>query len=196
MQFDEIALASTAGPGREHGTAHPTLVLELEGLIESAEHLACAVVNGRLVSSSPRPDDLPVPFAATLSISPVRRYARFNLSGSFARPTRSYTFFKTIDNVYAGLDLSAAPVLRIENVFAALDFELTLDLAAGIGSFDWRQAGAVPTSPARDARASGLITAARFVATPGVGRALAALGLAPSALRPRAPAAGVLSPAC
>lgn len=181
MHLNHTAFAAItrtdATRARRPAVAPASVVIEMHGVIETAENLTYAVVNRKLIASNPRAEDLPLAFAGRLILNPARRYARFNFSGSFASSRRAYTFYKTIDNLYAGLDLGDAPVIRIEDVFTGFDFSLALDLASAIGSLEWRQPGAVPTSPARDSSASALITGARVAATPGASAALAALGL-------------------
>ena len=171
------ALALLAAPARA------TFVYELSGQITDAEALAFAVINGNLLSSNPEPGDLPLPYTATLEVDGGTGLGTigFDFGGSFTSPTRSYTFDIAVDGLPVSVETNDAILLEIVDSPTAFDstaFELTLNKTTGVGSWNWSQSGAVPTSPPGDRSAAATITGAQLVVPEPAAAVLAGLALA------------------
>lgn len=143
------------------------LVYEVEGVLTEAENLAFAVINGQLLSSAPEAGDLPLGFTGTFTIDTAGGFAALSFEGSFASPTRSYTFDVTTPNVIDGLSvLALAGPVEFDDVFDGFDFETAFTSNAGVGTFRYRVPNGVPSDPPRDIVAEGVFTDIRLADSP------------------------------
>ena len=174
-----LAAALAAPPAR---AANP-LAYELAGQITDAEALTFAVINGNRLSSNPEPGDLPLAYTATLAVPGGVGSAGvdFSFSGSFTSPNRAYTF--DIDLVGFPVDVlvdDAGTLQLVDSLFVDdnVAFNLTLDKATGLGTWDWFEGSVVPSRPPRDRSAAATSGVARLVIPEPAASVLAMVALA------------------
>ena len=162
------------------------VVFEVTGRITDAQNLVFAVVGGNPVAQGPLPGDLPLNFTGELVVDNLADLITFQFEGSFVSPDRSYAFNISTPNLAGGLtflDLNGG--VGIQDVYDDFDFQLSIGAATGRGSFSFLSPGGVPSSPAQDVFATGVIDTVTVVPTPGAA-ALLGVGLSLAGIRRRA----------
>ncbi|MEM9166562.1 MAG: hypothetical protein AAGB48_06000 [Planctomycetota bacterium] len=166
-----------AGPGTLLADPSKSLITSLEwtGTLNEGNNLAFAVINGDVRFTAPETRDLPLLVSGTLVANGPD--PSFELSGSFASPTRAYTFDVFVDGFGDSLTVTESTIV-VSEATDSLAFDLVIDRITGTGSFSYSEtvlAGGVEL----ERFAAGTIGAATPIPGPATaGLLLAGAGLA------------------
>lgn len=178
------AAITLLGFGSAPALAEPT-IYQISGIVTEAENLAFSIINGNPLFQFPEPSQLPIPFSGTFTVDNAGGFAQLDIGGSFSEPGASVTWDVATPNVIGGLEvLDFSGPVQFADAFDDFDFQIALTASSGVGSFSFRDPGAVPTSPGQDVFVSGTITSVNVVPPPAT-IALAGAGLFFSGTRRR-----------
>ncbi len=125
------------------------VTVNLTGTLTDAEFLTFAIVNGNLLGVNPQPGDLPLAYEAILRVDDSTGDAQFMFSGEFDSANRSYNYAISFSGFFADTTVTG-DAISVSHVTPSLEFDLTLDLLTGNGSWQWLAPDSVATFPSQD----------------------------------------------